>query len=128
MRNSFILVAVLSFSLLPSTANAGSQNVDPVVQPCTGATADDCFHQGDWWYDNYYWQGLSLIESLDCGLTSGCKACGVTGPYGVTPVCAVVKTNASCECAIQQVYAANGMPAPGITQCVSKGSCTYRGN
>lgn len=100
---------------------------DPVTEPCVSMNADVCFHQGDWWWENYSNVGGVLQHTLTCALSTGCKTCGFGGPYYLTPECVRVTTNASCECEIQQATNSSGTPAPGITNCSATGECIYRG-
>jgi hypothetical protein len=114
-----ILVAVL---MLATTASATltAERKQTENPPCTSQTIDACFHEGDWWYEGTSIDGGFVYTVINCGLTEGCKACGLTS-LG-KPVCVNILYNAACKCTIEHVPGTG----PNIVSCHDEGVCEVR--
>jgi hypothetical protein len=118
-RSIFVVVSGLMFVATASaTLTAEKKQTDN--GQCIYQTIDACFHEGDWWYEGTTIEGGFRYTVIDCGLTDGCKACGLTS-LG-KPVCVNILYNAACKCNIEHVPGTG----PNIVACNSEGSCEVR--
>jgi hypothetical protein len=120
LRLSFLTMAMLATALTASAA-VEPENKQTDGGPCVYETIDACFHEGDWWYEGTSIEGGFRYTVINCGLTDGCKACGLTDQG--KPVCVSIPYNAACKCRIEQVPNAG----PNIVSCSDDGACEYRG-
>lgn len=119
LRLSLLVMTLLSAAM--ASAAVDPSHKDPATEPCQYQTIDACFHAGDWWYDTISVDDAgNSYETIDCGLSEGCKACGTTS-LG-KPVCVTVQMNASCKCWIKPVPNAG----PNIVYCDFNGECQFR--
>lgn len=115
-------ILILAVGLI---ANAASAGPEPSIKqtdggPCVYETIDACFHEGDWWYEGTSIDGGFRYTTLSCGLTDGCKACGLTAQG--KPVCVNILYDAACKCKLEQVPDAG----PNIVSCSDEGACEVR--
>jgi hypothetical protein len=116
MFNKFLL-AILTVAVLSIAAPAHAfQRTEPVE--CPYNNVDQCFHFGDWWVTNWTQNG----PVTTCSLSGGCWSC-LANEYGKVQ-CAYGTAAGGCSCENRQREGAG----PGITDCITSGTCTYRQN
>lgn len=115
LTGALLLTAVAALAQRPT---ADTRQTD--YGPCIYETIDACFHNGDWWYEGTSIDGGYRYNVTTCGLTEGCKACGITN-LG-KPICVNVLYNAACKCKVEPVPDAG----PNIVMCSDEGQCEVR--